>query len=135
MITFNGDYEQVVGDNKAIFLSECTAELQVTCTDVHSGSIVVTVSGSQAEVDAALRLFREAEGSAGHRAETELRAQSAAMEAQAQQMPFMPQNAPNVMSQEMFQASLESSEAEKYGALEKDVKTAKTRKASKKHIF
>ena len=58
---FPGDYDQVVGTNKAKFLEECTTELSgkvtgnVECTDVRKGSIVVDVSGPKDAVTQAVQ--------------------------------------------------------------------------------
>eukprot|EP00494_Astrolonche_serrata_P022555 UN22812 len=50
-IVFDGDYETVVGRNKAIFLKECSLQFKpVRCFDVKPGSIIVTLEGTEEEV-------------------------------------------------------------------------------------
>lgn len=53
-IRFAGDFDKVVGAQKAQFLSECTAKLAhsgVECSDVRKGSIIVDYTGAAADVE------------------------------------------------------------------------------------
>lgn len=50
-LTLRGDYESVVGSNKALFLSECSVNLApLRCLDVRAGSIVVKVEGLASDI-------------------------------------------------------------------------------------
>jgi len=59
-LMFPGDFATVVGDKKELFLNECTADLSdngaldVKCSRVRPGSIIVDVSGSGDAVDSAV---------------------------------------------------------------------------------
>ena len=58
-IVLDGDYNQVVGQNKQAFLQECTTSLSsgaraVQCVDVRPGSIIVDVRGEKDAVAAAV---------------------------------------------------------------------------------
>lgn len=48
-----GNYDEVVGDNKDQFLKECSDQYKpVVCIDVRSGSIIITLGGDEADVEA-----------------------------------------------------------------------------------
>ena len=58
-VSFEGDYAKVVGANKKKFLEQCSAFMskfsaKLTCTDVRSGSILVDLQGSQADLRSAV---------------------------------------------------------------------------------
>ena len=59
-----GNYDDIVGSNKAKFLDECTKgftakSLDVECSDVRPGSIIVTVRGKVADVATAVKDVRD----------------------------------------------------------------------------
>lgn len=50
-VTLPGNYDEVVGDDKEGFLRQCTDEYKpVVCLDVKSGSIIITLGGTEEEV-------------------------------------------------------------------------------------
>lgn len=50
-LTFDGDYDDVVGEDTDTFLNECSADLAPAhCTNVTSGSILVTVEGMPSQI-------------------------------------------------------------------------------------
>jgi len=54
-IALDGDYDIVIGSNKDSFLQECSESLSpVSCVDVAKGSIIVTIQGSESEVNEAI---------------------------------------------------------------------------------
>jgi len=54
-VIFDGDYDIVVGSNKDSFLQECSESLSpVSCIDVSKGSIIVTIQGSESDVNQAI---------------------------------------------------------------------------------
>jgi len=63
-IAFEGNYNDVVGSKKTKFLEECTKgftskSLDVECSDVRAGSIIVTVRGKVADVATAVKDVRD----------------------------------------------------------------------------
>lgn len=58
-LELEGNYDEVVGDNKADFLEKCTATLGVTCQDVMAGSILVVLAGSEEDVNTAVSSVAE----------------------------------------------------------------------------
>merc|ERR1712039_42295 len=52
-VTLDGDYDTVVGNNKALFLQECSARLSVTCRDVRPGSVIILLAGLEEDLNTA----------------------------------------------------------------------------------
>ena len=61
-VTFVGDYAQIIGSRKPLFLQECTTALaNVHCSDVTSGSIIVTLQGQSGAIAAAITQLSNSE--------------------------------------------------------------------------
>lgn len=59
-VRLSGDYDEVVGENKEQFLKECSNQYpNVECYDVVPGSIIVTLGGKKADVEAAVTLIED----------------------------------------------------------------------------
>merc|ERR1719499_933007 len=56
VVEFQGDFATVV-TNETLFLEECSAALEVKCISVTAGSILVTLRGSDDELNQAIQVI------------------------------------------------------------------------------